>query len=323
MIRKASLFLTALSCCASAWAADLRIKTLKYDPHQIVRVSGQAGFQSTIEFAPDERIENVALGNSAEWQVTPNRRASLIFLKPLVTRSRSNMTVVTDRRIYMFDLVTSARGVSPIYALRFSYPANGIRSAERAGITAEPATVPAAAPPTPIRPQEFNFAWTSKGASNLLPARVFDDGSAVYLAWRRDVPLPAIMTMSDDRKVAALNYRVDGDYLVVSPVPSNIVLRYANKQASIWPSGPTRAVRGARPVAPPAVEPATESSPMIALAPAPSLSPPATVLSSASPSKKVRVRVREQQKLASAEAARLAYSNFLINDDLTDAEHAK
>jgi hypothetical protein len=129
------------------------------------------------------------------------------------------------------------------------------------------------------------------------------------------------MTMSEDRKVATLNYQVDGDYLVVSPIPSNIVLRYANKQASISPSAPTRAVRGARPIAPRAVERAAESSPMIALARAPSLSPPAAALSSASPSKKVRVR--EPEKLASAELARLAYSNFLSNDDLTDAEHAK
>ena len=38
---------------------------------------GKAGIQSTIEFADDERIENVAVGDSNAWQITPNRRASL------------------------------------------------------------------------------------------------------------------------------------------------------------------------------------------------------------------------------------------------------
>ena len=50
---------------------------------QIVQILGKAGIQSTIEFAADERIENVAVGDSSAWQITPNRRASLLFVKPL------------------------------------------------------------------------------------------------------------------------------------------------------------------------------------------------------------------------------------------------
>ena len=63
--------------------ADNRIRTLAYDPEQIVRILGKPGIQSTIEFAADERIENVAVGDSSAWQITPNRRASLLFVKPL------------------------------------------------------------------------------------------------------------------------------------------------------------------------------------------------------------------------------------------------
>lgn len=320
MIRNVSLFAILLSCCATAPAADVRIRTLPYDPHQIVRVSGHTGIQSTIEFAPDERIENIAVGDSAAWQVTPNRRASLIFLKPLVATSRSNMTVVTDRRTYMFDLVTSRRGAPPLYALRFSYPEGEIRPVAQLSQPAAPVAVIA---PAPVRPEQFNFAWSSKGAAALLPKRAFDDGTSLYLAWNRDVPLPAIMTVSDDRKEATLNYRVDGEYIVVSPIPSNIMLRYANKQASIWPSAPARGIRSQRAAAPQTVEASAIAPNVVASQPTALMLPAArTVQVAVSPAPN-RAPVVEPQQIAATATGKLAYPNSMFNDHLTDAEDDK
>src|SRR6478672_11124421 len=105
MIRLVSFAAFALLGTAAVAAPDNRIRTQPYNPNEIVRIVGKTGIQSTIEFAADERIENVAVGDSSKWQITPNRRASLLFVKPLAARSRTNMTVVTDRRTYMFDLV--------------------------------------------------------------------------------------------------------------------------------------------------------------------------------------------------------------------------
>ena len=69
----------------------------------------RAGLQATVAFADNERIENVAIGDSNSWQVTPNKRANLLFVKPLAARARTNMTVVTDRHTYVFDLVTAGQ----------------------------------------------------------------------------------------------------------------------------------------------------------------------------------------------------------------------
>src|SRR5205085_7069271 len=77
----------------------------------------------TIRFSEDEHIENVAIGDSTKWQVTPNKRANLLFVKPLADRAVTNMTVVTDRRTYLFDLVASPTARDPLYVLSFKYPA--------------------------------------------------------------------------------------------------------------------------------------------------------------------------------------------------------
>ena len=244
MIRKVSFAAFALLTWTSVAAvADTRIRTLAYDPEQIVRILGRAGIQSTIEFGADERIENVAVGDSSAWQITPNRRASLLFVKPLTARSRTNMTVVTDRRTYMFDLVSEGKTSSPLYALKFSYPND--KPAQGAQKPTQQVAIAAAPPPATLTADKLHFDWNTKGNGKLLPARVFDDGDALYLAWSRETPLPAILTVSEDRKEGPVNYRMSGEYVVVSPVPQNLLLRYGSKSAVLWPS--RRIIRAAPP----------------------------------------------------------------------------
>ena len=84
MIRKVSFAaLAVLGCTAASAAADNRIRSMPYDPDKIVQVLGRTGIQSTIQFDGDERIQNVAVGDSSKWQVTPNHGATLLFVKPL------------------------------------------------------------------------------------------------------------------------------------------------------------------------------------------------------------------------------------------------
>jgi type IV secretion system protein VirB9 len=236
MIRKVSVAaFVLLDCSAAASAADNRIRTQAYDPNEIVRILGKAGIQSTIEFADDERIENVAVGDSAAWQITPNRRASLLFVKPLSAHSRTNMTVVTDHRTYMFDLVAGDKSSTPVYALKFSYPHDKAAEAAAKPVQQAAATPPPAVQATMIA-EKLHFDWNTKGNGKLLPSRVFDDGASLYLAWTKDTPLPAILTQSEDRKEGPVNYRLSGEYIVISPIPQNLVLRYGKRTAVLWPS---------------------------------------------------------------------------------------
>ena len=237
MMRSTRLFFTALLGCTaiSASATDHRIRTLRYDSNEIVTVPGRSNIQSTIEFNSDEHIESIAVGNSGAWQVTPNHRASLLFVKPLVRLSRTNMTVITDKRTYMFDLVTGRREAAPIYSLRFTYPAEQVQAAKLAV-----APIPPPPTPAPASPVELNFAWKTKGAVEVLPGRIFNDGQSLYLSWSHDALLPAISTVANDGREASLNYRLSGDYIVITPVPDNVMLRYGKKTAEAFRTAPTK-----------------------------------------------------------------------------------
>lgn len=253
MTHKAA-FLIALSLLASSAAvgADNRIKTVFYDAEEIVGIVGHAGIQSTIQFGVDERIENVAVGDSSAWQVTPNRRGTLLFVKPLSSVSRTNMTVVTDKRTYMFDLRSGGKAGPPLYALKFSYPdlppATVVPPIAQPNVTMASTSMSELASSSPER---LNFDWKVKGSDKVRPARIFDDGTSLYLSWATDTPLPAILTAVERGKETPLNYRVTGEYIVLSPVPQNIVLRHGKNAAAAWttarPSAPVSPVTVAQP----------------------------------------------------------------------------
>ena len=244
MIRPQASVLAALSLLAmpgAALAQDARIVEKFYDPGKIVRIEGKTKVQATIQFAEDEHIENVAIGDSEAWQVTPNKRANLLFVKPLAPTAATNMTVVTDRRTYLFDLVAST-GARPLYVLRFTYPEEP--KAPTPLLAAAPTTdeVAAAADPLAVTdPAALNFAWNGTGDRKLLPARTYDDGSATFLAWPAGSPVPAILIKDAAGTEGPVNFTVRGDVIVVDGVPREIVLRSGKQAATLVNGGPVRA----------------------------------------------------------------------------------
>ena len=271
MIRTVSFAALALFSTAALAATDSRIRSVAYDPEQIVRIVGKSGIQSTIEFATDEKIENVAVGDSSKWQITPNRRASLLFVKPLAAHSRTNMTVVTDKRTYMFDLVAGEASASAVYALKFSYPNEKKIEAPK---QAQQVASSNARPTAGAIAEKLRFDWKSNGNKALLPARVFDDGTSVYLAWDKETPLPAILTQNEDRQEGPVNYQLRGEYIVITPVPANLVLRYGKRSAALWPT--RQVIPQSRPAAADTrvavTTPAPAPPPVIAAAPPPASS---------------------------------------------------
>jgi type IV secretion system protein VirB9 len=288
LLAGALLAAAALAGAAPAGARDARLTQRLYNAEEVVRIDGHMGVQASIVFGEDEHIENVAVGDAEAWQITPNKRANLLFVKPLAAAARTNMTVVTDRHTYFFDLVASPRA-QPVYALRFAYPAEpkgassgsaaGAASGSGAALTeAERAALGAAGgeEEAPVDPAQLNFAWASKGPARLLPSRLYDDGQAVYAVWAPGVPIPAILVTNEKGEEGPVNFAVRGETIVIDGVPSRIVLRAGRERAQLDYKGP-----GPRPrpqsVAPvpaaarraPAEDPAAAPPPAVAAVPAP------------------------------------------------------
>ncbi len=247
----------ALLASVPAQGADARLATRLFNPDEVVRIDGRTGVQATIAFAEDEHIENVAIGDSTSWQVTPNKRANLLFVKPLAAKARTNMTVVTDRRTYFFDLVAAAQGL-PVYVLRFTYPEEekpdtSTQLAASALTLEESQAASASQEERPVDPANLNFAWKMKGKSALLPSRIYDDGNATYLAWPAKTPIPAIQIRNESGAEGPVNFAVRGDVIVVEGTHDLIVLRSGKDSATLEnlsPGNPETLARAGNPALP-------------------------------------------------------------------------
>jgi type IV secretion system protein VirB9 len=200
---------------------DPRIRTIDYDRDRVVSLVGALGRQVMIEFADGERIENVAVGDSSKWMITPNKRADLLFVKSLEARGRSNMTVVTDRHRYIFDLI-AAPEASPnaLYDLRFRYSQTDTPTL---AVVSPPPSTPSEAPAPSPRPRNSLYSYT--GAQALVPVRVYDDGEQTYLRWTPTTPIPAISSVDAQGRETLVNPTMRNGDLVIDGTAAGFVLR--------------------------------------------------------------------------------------------------
>ena len=106
-------------------ATDRRIKTYVYNENEVYLLLIRSGFQSSVEFENGEEIKTLSLGDAYSWNITPvgNR----MFIKPLEDEVRTNMTVITNKRTYQFDVVSQKSEEDSMdqdisYVVRFYYP---------------------------------------------------------------------------------------------------------------------------------------------------------------------------------------------------------
>lgn len=190
---------------------DPRIQTVMYDADQVVSLQVATGYELTVEFAPDERVENVAVGDSGAWQVTPNKRGDRLFLKPLQGVT-TNMTVVTDARTYVFELSPGSAGGAP-FVVRFRYPQ-----------PPPPAYSGAAA----VGPGRYKLA----GSNDVRPDAISDDGAKTYIMWRESQTLPAVFVIDREGKETLADGAMrDGRY-VLDSINNKLVFRLDKKMAS-------------------------------------------------------------------------------------------
>lgn len=207
---------------------DPRIRTIVYNPREVVTITGQMGYQMVVSFGTGERIENISVGDSLGWQVTPNKKADLLFLKPIDRLPSTNMTVVTNLRRYNFELIAerTTNRRAQTYDIRFVYP-NEELAAESLAVAETPVSEG-----TP--PDSWNFAYTYSGSKALVPQRVFDDGRFTYFQWPERVDTPAVFSVGPDGAESLVNNTVRGRYFVVEQVAAQFALRSGREITKVY-----------------------------------------------------------------------------------------
>jgi type IV secretion system protein VirB9 len=227
-------------------AQDYRIRTAEYSEGQVYKITGFFGFHALIMFAPDERIEKVG-GFEKGWSV--DNLGNKLLVHPKLDDADSNLTVVTSRRVYFFDLsvkpfpktyTSQAGDPEQTYGLKFRYPEDEARAAvAEADARAAEQRLRNARTTTNEKPKHWNYTYM--GAEAIRPYQVWDDGTFTYFKFYAQQDLPSFFVINDDGSESVVNKGMerDGDTVVVQRVGKQFVLRMGNSVTCIYNENPT------------------------------------------------------------------------------------
>lgn len=248
---------------------DHRVRTIIYQPDEVYKYIGHYGYQSAVEFEEGEEIRTISMGDSTAWMMNPS--GNRLFLKPLEQDATTNMTLITNRRVYLFEL--HARETADIddkdmvFILRFVYN-DGAQSNIKNYLDSVPI------PDIENEPGKYNFRYSISGVEDIAPIRIFDDGEFTYFEFRgKNTEVPAFFLVDAQGNEALVNYRTRGNYIVVERVSEKFTLRHGASIVCVFNEGMrklagTATVPAAAATAPPPPPPPAAGTPGLAPAPA-------------------------------------------------------
>lgn len=214
---------------------DPRIKTIDYDPSQVVHIVGAFRTATQIVFSQDEVIEHVALGDSSGWDVVAE--TNILFAKPKAPRAPTNLIVTTKlggaTRNYTFELTTRGGATGrnapdTFFVVRFLY-----RDQEREDLVKALATQTAALEATltqwkldrGVVEGPRNLDYVLRGSTAIAPSEVSDNGRFTALRFPGAQALPAVYVVNPDGAEALVAFDVRGEFIIVHQTAALLRLR--------------------------------------------------------------------------------------------------
>jgi type IV secretion system protein VirB9 len=222
---------------------DARVRVAPYEATEVYRVQGRVGYALDIEFEAGERFQGLATGDLEG--VDFSAQGTHLFIKPKAAPVATNLTVLTDRRVYRFDYaVASATDTEAnarvVFALRFEYP--------RAAVVAVKSDTPKSEEVDPGSgkledvPRRSRYGFC--GAREVMPTAVSDDGVRTTLVFGAHQPLPAVFGRESDGSEGLVNFTVEGTSVIVHRVSERWVLRRGRAVGCLWGTASSRPADG-------------------------------------------------------------------------------
>ena len=238
---------------------DSRMRTVAYNPGQVVHLSTRIGATLVVGFSEQEKVSAVAETDTLHLASIP--KGNYLFFKPSAALALQPVVVLTTlpdgrMRRYVFEIKTvttqtMANGAGGIYySVQFVYPREMAAAqvakqtaAEKVQAAAAQATEQTAAE-TLLReeasdpaPDQRNWRYVAEGDRSLTPIAVFDDGYSTVFRFPRNERIPAIFVVDPDGKEAVAPSSVSGSLVTVGVTAREFRLRDGDTVLDVYNLG--------------------------------------------------------------------------------------
>ena len=214
--------------------SDARFRVITYKPNAVYRLTIPYDTSTYMEFESGEVVSSYSFNNQRQiaWDIATVQNR--MYIRPIESDADTQVTVMTNRRVYFFELFAKEPEAKDIFAdkdfvfyTKFNYP-----SSEDAEGIKKYAT---SALPNLDKPESYNFNYTMTGEETIFPTKIFDDGRFTYFEFKEvGGIMPAIFTVDSTQHEALANYRIVGSYVAIESINARFTLRYGNDIVCVY-----------------------------------------------------------------------------------------
>ncbi|HTT80876.1 MAG TPA: TrbG/VirB9 family P-type conjugative transfer protein [Stellaceae bacterium] len=220
---------------------DSRIRSVPYDPGNVVDLWTAPGAVMVVEFGEGEQVVNVAASDSAYLKAKPS--GNYLFFKPMAVLSPQPVVVLTrteDGRLRRYDFEFETRrsklgaNADVDYSVVFTYPHQAylkrLAARRAARARAQKAAAEAALREATAAMQNpydgvRNYHYVARGDRAIAPAAVWDNGYSTAFTFPGMQRIPSVFRINPDGKEATANYSVHGSTVIAPGTAPEWVLR--------------------------------------------------------------------------------------------------
>jgi len=241
---------------ATPLTGDSRLVQFGYDEDNTFLVLTKPKAVTHIQFAPDETLQSVAAGDTAQWELTPTKNRKNLFVKPKYEDLETSMSVITDKRTYQFVLKSTGDGKKWYQRVSWLYSGTMLLESDAqldagslpSGKGSRQSSQPSALGETSVglgagidpikldglKPENLSFSYSTSGSAAFRPVMVFDDGRFTYFKMPADLQeLPALFAVIEGQDYALVNYHIKGDYMVAQRLLDVAVLKLGKAEVRV------------------------------------------------------------------------------------------
>ena len=197
-----------------------------------------------LQLQKGENIIQVDVADNVRWKVTPTtygagaEERTVLVIKPTDSGLQTDMTIATDRRLYIVKLVSRVKDWMPLISFAYPDDLNAKWAAYHAERTKQiESTV---IPTTGQNIAHLDFGFVMSGDSPAWkPTRVYSDGLKTYIQFPpsiKSMKIPALVAIGGNKKEQLVNYRIVGNTYVVDQLiqTAALISGVGNSQIKVY-----------------------------------------------------------------------------------------
>lgn len=198
---------------------DSRITYVNFQDGQVYTLYTRLRNITLVELGDGETIRSIASGDSEAFKIEKLEGPNVLTVKPVFDEVSTNLTVETNRRIYFFNVIESAK-VTPNWSLKVTVPRSGGSRTTMANY------VP------PEIPMTYKILSRTKGAE-FAPIGISDNGKKTLFQIPPGAPVPSIFRADAQGQEYSVNSSVNGTIITVGSRSERWVLRYGDDSVCV------------------------------------------------------------------------------------------